>query len=626
MTEQIRYSIPNVGPVEIPLYPPAGELYDLLGEAGEVDRLKDLAHIGALQSAYPGVSHTRWDYTVSMLYVITRIRSSLGNCGFELASVSFSSEAAALQCLALLANVGHLPGIYSVEKGVGRYLLADDTDSRLTEAMRHAGLCPSSARIRSLIRNGFYRLQTDDYIAVSRLLGAVKLASGFFGKTSTADPYYDFYSEFFRLTDFRESRRWAKLDEYFDATRRLAYLNQDGALVASPITVGLSPLLSSFVDTAGITEQGLRQSGEILGAFEHLVYERFYHRFDARKVAAVAADCIVSHLAADAAPEESIVSWMSEGGFCPTECQTQLTTGMDQTRRIGSISLRSFFTALPMPLYRTEEGLAKRLAKSATDACAVCVLRYVARESQHGLEPDHVYLDAYVRREPTAADVGRLLHWVADELDDYGEQPGDGTFWVRKPEIGRIYHQLVCRLTALAWPTFSLDMQAWPLSRLGKFGDAVGEFEDVAVWLAAPDLDDATTRHVVRRTRLGGAAYRSLRDELTGLRELRVELRRQHRQMKAPPRRRYFLLTGSIVLRSRTNELEREFDGGILRLSPRTGAASLYLLETKGASTSTRARNVLKRKLEALGIAATVHRLGRHSAYGEAPLSATALT
>ena len=40
---EISYSIQNVGPIHIPLYPPADEVYSLLNDAGETHRL---AHCG----------------------------------------------------------------------------------------------------------------------------------------------------------------------------------------------------------------------------------------------------------------------------------------------------------------------------------------------------------------------------------------------------------------------------------------------------------------------------------------------------------------------------------------------------------------------------------------------------
>jgi len=128
----ISYSIPYAGHVEIPLYPPADTVHEILRTSGEINRLSRLRHIGALEIVYPGVSHSRWDYTVSILHAVTRLRRAVSNSAFSIGAAQFSSIPAALQCLALLANIGHLPGTYAVEKGVARFLLAQDPKAPLS--------------------------------------------------------------------------------------------------------------------------------------------------------------------------------------------------------------------------------------------------------------------------------------------------------------------------------------------------------------------------------------------------------------------------------------------------------------------------------------------------------------
>lgn len=62
-------------------------------------------------------------------------------------------------------------------------------------------------------------------------------------------------------------------------------------------------------------------------------------------------------------------------------------------------------------------------------------------------------------------------------------------------------------------------------------------------------------------------------------------------------------------------KIEREFDGGLLQILAKTGAARLYILETKGAATPGAAANDLKGKLDSLGLKGEVRRLKKHSAY-----------
>lgn len=75
----LKHTVPNIGLVRFPLCPPADDLFALLQGKREVSRLKQLRHVGVLESALPGISRSRWDFTVSMLYVASRIEVPGGN-------------------------------------------------------------------------------------------------------------------------------------------------------------------------------------------------------------------------------------------------------------------------------------------------------------------------------------------------------------------------------------------------------------------------------------------------------------------------------------------------------------------------------------------------------------------
>lgn len=131
MSMRIRHTIPNIGLVEVDLYPPADDLYLFMRTQGEVERLHTLRHLGALERVFPGVPHSRWDYTVSMLYVTSHDCSPGMKTSIRYGRMEFSSVTAAAQCAALLSNIGHLPGTFAVEKGVARYLYEQNPEDPL---------------------------------------------------------------------------------------------------------------------------------------------------------------------------------------------------------------------------------------------------------------------------------------------------------------------------------------------------------------------------------------------------------------------------------------------------------------------------------------------------------------
>ncbi|MBI3089023.1 MAG: hypothetical protein HYY96_00010 [Candidatus Tectomicrobia bacterium] len=483
----------------------------------------------------------------------------------------------------------------------------------------------NDSRVSLLMDKADSSLADGDYLILSRLLSIIKLAADFAHKRVRVNVpdwlIHDLFAPFV-LKELRQPNlRWTEIDEYFNLVRRLAYLNQDTVLVESPILVGLSPLLSNLVDPKGMTSDALMQSREILVAYEHMVFERFYHRAEARQVAAVVAWRVFCLLKNEQNPERTIVSWMYDHRLSKVRRGKLLRRDLRTSCLIGSISLRSFFPSLPGSIYDTEEMLTKLLTAQISRArdtaeFAVGGLQYVPLDSQHAIEPAHIYVDVYVLGKALTKHVGRLMRWVTDKLDSFPEDPQDDIFWMAKPELEQVYKHLIGQLVKIAWPECRVDLKPWALTRLGKFQERGTDADEVCIWLSASNLQDGVTRHIVRSPRRVQSGYESLQHELHGVAQLRNQLQKSTRSMQsARPRRRYFLITASIRLIKTQENIEHEFDGGILQLSARTGAAYLYLLETKSGGTPRRAANELKRKLTTLGMKGKVAQLKKRSAY-----------
>ena len=56
---ELTFHIPPVGRVSSTLHQESARIYQWLAEAGEIDRLKRLDHLGAVRFAWEGVHHPR---------------------------------------------------------------------------------------------------------------------------------------------------------------------------------------------------------------------------------------------------------------------------------------------------------------------------------------------------------------------------------------------------------------------------------------------------------------------------------------------------------------------------------------------------------------------------------------
>ena len=125
---KFQHNIPNVGAVKLILDGRPARLYKIMREKGEINRLNKLLHLGVIQDQFPGMRHTRLDYTMTMLYLTHRLKKARReglSPESRVGSIRLSGRDT-LQILALISNIGHLPGTFAVEKGVMRFIVKND--------------------------------------------------------------------------------------------------------------------------------------------------------------------------------------------------------------------------------------------------------------------------------------------------------------------------------------------------------------------------------------------------------------------------------------------------------------------------------------------------------------------
>lgn len=130
-----RYNLPGFGLVRIRLYPNVQKIFDFLEKYQHITHLKDLNQLGAIRQVLPGAHHTRYEYLMAQLAIITELcylrgqlpagismgrrRRTFG----EIPSIgALPTNGEILMILALLGNIGHLPTTFSGERALIKYL------------------------------------------------------------------------------------------------------------------------------------------------------------------------------------------------------------------------------------------------------------------------------------------------------------------------------------------------------------------------------------------------------------------------------------------------------------------------------------------------------------------------
>lgn len=274
---RFSHSIPTIGTVTINLNGYPQRFYQIMERQDEINRLRKLEHLGVLQVIFSGIRHTRWDYTVTMLYLIQRLSEAKPE-GFssakKVAGVELSGRDM-MQLLALAANIGHLPGTFTVEKGLMRYLI------------QYNEVANKLIQLAEMQQDEFERI---DYINLNKMLVLVKLQwwldSADDQEKALLKAIKELVVECFLAEPTTEHRE--KIIDYFNLVRRISYQLLDCLYVNLPLRIDYSEFINRL---PSLTFRGedLKTISDLIDHYTRIVYRQIYHSDKARKVVALCA-------------------------------------------------------------------------------------------------------------------------------------------------------------------------------------------------------------------------------------------------------------------------------------------------------------------------------------------------
>jgi len=121
-----HYFIPGIGiyNLDIEKAKPVKILYDFLDEVGEIDRLKNLDHLGIVREVIDGARHSRFDYIALIFALIDQWDQKVDEIhAFSQVKVEPEPERREevkgkdlIKCWALLFNIGRLKWTFFTER------------------------------------------------------------------------------------------------------------------------------------------------------------------------------------------------------------------------------------------------------------------------------------------------------------------------------------------------------------------------------------------------------------------------------------------------------------------------------------------------------------------------------
>jgi HD superfamily phosphohydrolase len=241
------YFIPGIGiyNLDIEGAKPVKILYDFLDEIGEIDRLKNLDHLGIVREVIDGARHSRFDY-IALIFALTdnwvqkveeihafskvRVKLEVGEEGVRGINL--------IKCWALLFNIGHLDWTFFTERILLEVLHERELHTKLIESIDDEEIRKKAEEIFEFRDyNHFYQILA--YLRFGCLYEKYKdkIDENWFKR-------YEWMFKKYIVDDFSDKVKESKiihLKSLYRSVRRIAFLLLDSFY--TPSGLNLSPVL-----------------------------------------------------------------------------------------------------------------------------------------------------------------------------------------------------------------------------------------------------------------------------------------------------------------------------------------------------------------------------------------------
>ena len=276
-----NYHLPQLGRLNIMLYPYATQCYNLLDNYGHIERLKNIDQLGVIRNVYQGAHHPRWEYVVLQLNLINRLKNLNNAKGLGLSSKTtkfleyIPSGAEILQLWVLLLNSGHLPGTFASERALLRTLKESSELRRVFKS----GLISNKKDLFNKI------LDYEDIYSLHKILISFHLDryKRFTEYNVGESKFSDFLQEILDFYLFEPDKkslaeRRYRLKSTFQRIRQISYLFLDSQYAPFPVNFDLSKIflnLEDYYDDIFVKPES--QMIKTLMAFDDLLSTSLYH-------------------------------------------------------------------------------------------------------------------------------------------------------------------------------------------------------------------------------------------------------------------------------------------------------------------------------------------------------------
>ena len=593
-----EYYLHGIGLVGIDLGKLPEALYQFMLENNEIERLRNLIHIGALIENFQGMNHSRWDYTVAILYFVQELSNSYirGIATNRNVGGIFISDRDILQLLGIISNIGHLPGTFSVEKGVVRFLY-----KRVPDFF-------SKFKDTTIDYNNLHKL-----LAIRKLEEWKRIASGEVLDAINCAIYL--IKQQIRK-DFEN--KWVQnVMNIFNYARRAAYQLLDCPYINMPVQV-------LYRDFTGCISYILEDKGAMTAfntlsdAYTILVYDQIYHSQKSKLTVVKWCNTTYESLMKDQDPTKLIDSWMNlskleELRVEDVECEYELIF----SAKVPYAFETSFLTD-ELINYNVD-----KLELSIEDDLDNCIsqILYIPglREplTLIDLSAGHISLSVYAKRAMSKKEkIDKLLHFLRWVYNNFNNSISVGVLYLE------ILRSILIFITELKQVKVEIQLSYQVFKNIDS---RILIPEDV---IAVEKSYGDNKRLILKRYQLAPKKEIKEKEQKSKFHEcecLMELIKRRWPETKRGESKYCVIIPGRIrYIKGRRDICE--FDGAIITLSfkgIKLLSAKLFLIEARGGRRAgeTSAKKDIRNKIEKLKVEkAKIWKIMRKNAYAELDL------
>jgi len=240
------YFIPGIGIYSLDIRAKAVKiLYDFLDEVGEIDRLKNLDHLGDVREVIDGTRHSKFDY-IALIFALIDNWAQIAKEIHATSEVNIDPEAgkgkvkgkALIKCCALLLSIGHLDWTFPTKRILLEVLHDKKLHTKLIEGIEDEEIKKRAKEI----------LEFRDYNHLYQILAYLRFKCLYEKYRDKIDEIwfkrYEWMFKKYIVDDFSDKVKESKIIHFknlYRNVRRIAFLLLDSFY--TPSGLNLSPVL-----------------------------------------------------------------------------------------------------------------------------------------------------------------------------------------------------------------------------------------------------------------------------------------------------------------------------------------------------------------------------------------------